>query len=178
MPAPAPPTPPRRAFVVLPLAWAAFILVSTLTPSGDMPVMPHWQLLSFDTAAHAFVFGVLAALLVFSARRQTGGRYCGATPARLSTAWLMTHSRKKCRCVLLAALVFTTPLAAAQDMPRVRRTIETLTAPAMHGRGYVSQGDRKAAAYLRQRFQELGLQPLAPDYTQPFTLDINTFRGL
>ncbi|OWP64987.1 VanZ family protein [Hymenobacter amundsenii] len=45
-------------------------MVSTLTPSADMPPLPHWQLLSFDTAAHAFVFGVLAVLGTFSARRQ------------------------------------------------------------------------------------------------------------
>ena len=54
----------------LPLAWAAFILVSTLTPAADMPITPHWELLSFDTAAHAFVFGVLTVLATFSARRQ------------------------------------------------------------------------------------------------------------
>lgn len=54
----------------LPLTWAALVLVLTLTPAKDMPVVPPWELLSFDTAAHAFVFAVLAALLVFSARRQ------------------------------------------------------------------------------------------------------------
>jgi VanZ family protein len=56
--------------VVLPLAWAAFVLLSTLTPAQSMPVTPHWELLSFDTAAHAFVFWVQAVLAVFSARRQ------------------------------------------------------------------------------------------------------------
>ena len=66
---------------------------------------------------------------------------------------------------------------AAQNMPRVRQTIKTLAASPMHGRGYVAQGERKAAAYLRQRFRQLGLQPLAPNYTQPFTLDVNTFPG-
>ncbi|WP_026879753.1 M28 family metallopeptidase [Hymenobacter norwichensis] len=62
-------------------------------------------------------------------------------------------------------------------MPRVRQTIQDLTAPAMHGRGYVQQGELRAATYLRRRFKQLGLQPLAPDYTQPFSLDINTFPG-
>ncbi|WP_219156557.1 M28 family metallopeptidase [Hymenobacter profundi] len=70
------------------------------------------------------------------------------------------------------------PFAAlAQDMARVRQTIATLAAPQMHGRGYVRHGDQQAAAYLRQRFQQLGLQPLAPDYTQSFPLDVNTFPG-
>lgn len=67
--------------------------------------------------------------------------------------------------------------ATAQDLARARQTIRALTAPALHGRGYVQGGDRQAAAYLRQRFAQLGLQPLAPDYTQPFTLDVNTFPG-
>ncbi|WP_176906922.1 VanZ family protein [Hymenobacter lapidiphilus] len=67
--------PRRRPLVGLPLAWAAFILVSTLTPAADMPVTPHWELLSFDTAAHAGVFGVLTMLATFSARRQRWSRW-------------------------------------------------------------------------------------------------------
>jgi aminopeptidase YwaD len=62
-------------------------------------------------------------------------------------------------------------------MPRVRQTIRDLTSPALHGRGYVQHGDQKAASYLRTRFQALGLQPLAPAYTQPFRLAVNTFPG-
>lgn len=61
---------PRRPLVGLPLAWAALVLVLTLTPAEDMPAVPPWELLSFDTAAHALVFLVLAALAAFSARRQ------------------------------------------------------------------------------------------------------------
>ncbi|WP_238388030.1 VanZ family protein [Hymenobacter sediminis] len=61
----------RRAFVVLPLAWAALVFVMTLTPAQEMPRTPHWELLAFDTAAHAFVFLVQAVLAVFSARRQS-----------------------------------------------------------------------------------------------------------
>lgn len=77
-------------------------------------------------------------------------------------------------CCLLAASIGFSP-ALGQDMPRVRQVIATLASPAFHGRGYVRGGDQRAAAYLRQQFQALGLQPLAPAYTQPFTLDVNTF---
>ena len=63
----------------------------------------------------------------------------------------------------------------AQDLPRARRTIEMLASPGLHGRGYVQQGEHKAAAYLRGRLRELKLAPLAPNYTQPFALDVNTF---
>ena len=68
MPNPLPPA--RRAYAALPLLWAAFMLLLTLTPSRDMPDTPAWTLLSFDTAAHAGVFSVLAALSWFSLRRQ------------------------------------------------------------------------------------------------------------
>ena len=67
----APPASRGRSLVGLPLAWAALVLVLTLTPAEDMPVTPPWELLSFDTAAHAFVFVVQAALAVISARRQS-----------------------------------------------------------------------------------------------------------
>ncbi|MBT2556164.1 VanZ family protein [Hymenobacter sp. ISL-91] len=75
MPSETPPTPRRRPLVGLPLAWAAFILVSTLTPAADMPVTPRWEFLSFDTAAHAGVFLVFTMLATFSARRQRWSRW-------------------------------------------------------------------------------------------------------
>lgn len=78
----------------------------------------------------------------------------------------------------LGLLSFLPPLAAqTQDMPRVRQTIATLASPAMHGRGYVHHGEQKAARYLRQRFEALGLQPLAAGFQQRFSLPINTFPG-
>ncbi|SNC75905.1 Peptidase family M28 [Hymenobacter gelipurpurascens] len=81
--------------------------------------------------------------------------------------------------VVLAALftLWANVPAPAQDMNRARRTIATLASSAFHGRGYVKQGEHKAAAYLRKRFADLGLQQLAPDYTQSFSLPINTFPG-
>ncbi|SNR55054.1 M28 family metallopeptidase [Hymenobacter mucosus] len=67
--------------------------------------------------------------------------------------------------------------AAAQDMVRVRQTIQRLSSPAFHGRGYVHQGDHIAADYLRAQFSASGLQPLSTNYTQAFPLPINTFPG-
>jgi len=80
--------------------------------------------------------------------------------------------------VVLAGAGLASTTAHAQDapsLPRARRTIEMLTSERLHGRGYVQQGEHRAAAYLRGQLRQLGLQPLAPDYTQPFTLDVNTF---
>lgn len=60
-------------------------------------------------------------------------------------------------------------------MNRVKTTIATLTSPQMHGRGYVQSGDRKAAEYLAEQFQQMGLKTFNASYFQEFPLDINTF---
>ncbi|MHA6246814.1 M28 family metallopeptidase [Pontibacter sp. CAU 1760] len=73
--------------------------------------------------------------------------------------------------LLLHGLVLVS--AIAQDMPRVRHTIDTLTSATMHGRGYTCQGDAKAAAYIQHRFKKLGLQPYDQDYFQTFRFPVN-----
>ncbi|MFD1871792.1 VanZ family protein [Hymenobacter bucti] len=108
---------------------------------------------------------VLALLLV-------GGGWHWWSRRRLATPALVL-------LLLLSSSLFFAPPARAQapDLGRARRTIEALAAPKLHGRGYVQGGEHAAATYLRGRLRQLGLQPLAPDFTQPFTLDVNTFPG-
>ncbi|GAA4350580.1 hypothetical protein GCM10023185_08460 [Hymenobacter saemangeumensis] len=213
-----------RPYAGLPLAWATLIAVLTLTPSHKMPRTPVWELLSFDTAAHAGVFAVLAILGWWAISRQRRwptlapwagtvvfvacilfgglievlqhtmklGRHGDWTDllsdgigAALGLGLCATGARvlqRPARPLLsLALLALLSTLAAtparAQELPRARKTIEKLASPAMLGRGYVGDGDKKAAAYLRGRLRELKLEPLAPDYTQRFTLDVNTFPG-
>ena len=218
---------PRRPYAALPLLWTALVLVLTLAPAHEMPRTPAWKLLSFDTAAHAGVFAVLAGLYWFSLRRQC--RWPRAAPGAgtiallgsvalggvievlqhtmnlgrhaewsdwlsdtlgavlvigTATAWTAGARRKAgplaswCWAGLLLGLaaIGASP-AQGQDLARARRTIEKLASPGLHGRGYVQQGERKAAAYLRGRLRELKLEPLAPGYTQPFKLDVNAFPG-
>ena len=228
------PTPPKlplpasapRPYAALPLLWAAVVLLLTLTPSDEMPRTPVWELLSFDTAAHAGVFFVLAGLSWFSLRHQRRwpqlaahagaavligsllfgalievlqmtmrlGRHgewsdllsdeLGAVLAvGLATLWAARAARqppvKVVGILLLMCLALLSAPAKAQNKLRAKRTIKVLASPKMHGRGYVLQGEHLAAAYLRQRFQELKMEPLTADYTQPFTLDVNTFpRGV
>ncbi len=216
------PTPAPRPYAGLSALWAAVVLVLTLTPAQNMPITPAWELLSFDTAAHAGVFALLAGLSWFSLSRQRRwsrlARHAGwavlvgtiffgglieilqhamhlgrhgdwtdllsdAIGAAIAVGLIAFWNRRGRRWVrTLVPLVFWAGMASvlpgqAQDMPRVRRTIAKLASPQLHGRGYVKDGDKKAAAYLRGRLQELKLEPLAPDYTQPFTLDVNTFPG-
>jgi aminopeptidase YwaD len=208
---------PQRWPGPLTLLWVAVMLVLTLTPAQEMPRTPAWKFLSFDTAAHAGVFAVLAGLAWLWARQQLRlrhpaslvlvgcvafgalievlqytmqlGRHAEWTDllsdsigAALGLAAAVVAGRRLLPASLALALLLPARPALAQtttgpNLPRARRTIEELASPKMHGRGYVQQGEHLAAAYLRGRLRQLGLQPLAPDYTQPFLLDINTFPG-
>ena len=234
-PKPTPPIPrSHRSYAALPLLWAAVVLVLTLTPSAEMPRTPVWELLSFDTAAHAGVFAVLAGLSWFSLHRQRRwprlARHAGgavlvgsvlfgaiievlqltmrlgrhgewsdllsdgigaALAVGVAAVWTARPPGRRARplasgpwlVLVAAATLSTAPLTGrAQNAyllrARARRTIKALAAPGLYGRGYVKQGEHLAAAYLRQRLSALKLTPLATNYTQPFTLDVNTFPGV
>ncbi len=209
-----------RLYGFLTLLWVAIMLVLTLTPAQEMPRTPEWEFLSFDTAAHAGVFAVLAGLAWLWARQRLGqprraavlvlagcvvfgglievlqytmhvGRHAewtdllgdsigAALGLGLGLVMSVAGRARPSAAALAVGLLLLATHAQAQAEPnvtRARRTIEELAAPKMHGRGYVQQGEYRAASYLRGRLRQLGLQPLAPDYTQPFTLDVNTFPG-
>ncbi len=61
-----------------------------------------------------------------------------------------------------------------QDIERVKRTLDTLCSKQFYGRGYLNEGDKKAAAWLAKRFEQLGLRAFGKDYYQPFSLTVNT----
>ncbi len=77
----------------------------------------------------------------------------------------------------IGLFLFVTLGIAAQDMTRARSTLQLLSSPEFHGRGYVNKGDRIAADYLKNRFLEMGLLAFDSSYFQSLTLDINTFPG-
>lgn len=60
-------------------------------------------------------------------------------------------------------------------LPYARRLIDTLTAPSMHGRGYVEEGHLKAAGFIAREFQQLGLQSFGNGFFQEFEVSVNTF---
>lgn len=59
--------------------------------------------------------------------------------------------------------------AAVVDSARLFNDVRMLSAPEMEGRRTGSDGNRKAAAYIEQRFKEIGLRPLGATFAQPFT---------
>jgi len=55
-----------------------------------------------------------------------------------------------------------------------RQIVDTMASESMHGRGYVNDGDKIAANYLKTEFQKIGLKSFQEGYYQKFTFPINT----
>jgi aminopeptidase YwaD len=64
-----------------------------------------------------------------------------------------------------------------QEQSYAAQLIDSLSAPSFHGRGYVSDGDRKAAVFIQQEFIKAGLRPIDSSYFQIFSFPVNTFPG-
>ena len=80
------------------------------------------------------------------------------------------------KALFLTSALLMTVEAIAQDSLYTRRILEDLTAPAMHGRGYVKNGSNRAGAYLEKEFRAIGLQPVpGHGYRQYFDLPVNRF---
>lgn len=78
----------------------------------------------------------------------------------------------------LLALIFMLPmLSAAQDLSYAKEVVKALCSDDFYGRGYVADGDKKAADYIRQAFKELGVKPFKRDYFQKFNTPVNSFPG-
>jgi len=73
--------------------------------------------------------------------------------------------------ILLLSGIF--PLRAQVDY--ARSVVKTLASKAYAGRGYVFDGDRKAAAFIASEYQKNGLLPLGTSYYQPFSMPANVF---
>lgn len=52
------------------IMWAAVIMITTLLPSTSMPSLSIWELFSFDSFAHAFLFAVLTYLMIVGIKKQ------------------------------------------------------------------------------------------------------------
>ena len=75
-------------------------------------------------------------------------------------------------CSLLFAL-----LSFGQDVKYARGVIEKLSAPEMHGRGYVKNGDKMAADFIKGEFEEFRIEPVNGNYFQRFSFPVNTIPG-
>lgn len=79
--------------------------------------------------------------------------------------------------LLPVCLVLFLQVSVAQDINYARELIDTLASPSMNGRGYVNQGDEKAAGFLAGEFRNIGLMPLAPEFRQTYSFPMNSLSG-
>jgi aminopeptidase YwaD len=55
--------------------------------------------------------------------------------------------------------------------------VNKLTAKEFWGRGYTKDGMKKAADFIAEEYNKLGLIPFGTSYKQAFNLPVNTFPG-
>jgi aminopeptidase YwaD len=76
------------------------------------------------------------------------------------------------RYIILCITLLYTVLLTAQDIEYARKTINTLCSPKYNGRGYVKNGDGKAAAFIYKELKKL--KGVEVQY-QSFAFPVNTF---
>ncbi len=84
-------------------------------------------------------------------------------------------------CLLGFLLFVGTNGGSAQNLNHIQQVVDTLCHPQLHGRGYVNQGDLKAARYIRDQYKKYGLKQFKMNgnksYFQDFRLKVNRFPG-
>ncbi len=65
----------------------------------------------------------------------------------------------------------------SQNINYAKEIISTLASEEFKGRGYVDNGNKIAADYIRDEFSKNGLKPFSGSYFQPFQINVNTFPG-
>lgn len=77
--------------------------------------------------------------------------------------------------ISLLFLLMSTLSLLGQDKAYAEYIIETLCSEDFHGRGYVEDGHHKAAEFISEQFDSLGLEPLDDSFYQYFQVSANTF---
>ena len=76
---------------------------------------------------------------------------------------------------LLIILISTFYLSSrAQNREFAQQTIDELCSEKYAGRGYINSGDLKAAQFISNRFEAMGLKSFSKNYFQKFRLNVNT----
>lgn len=77
--------------------------------------------------------------------------------------------------VLLFGFFFIQGLIYAQVKDYATEVVSILASDSLAGRGFVDDGDKKAARFIRKEFERFGLEPIQDSYYQPFNIPINTY---
>lgn len=91
----------------------------------------------------------------------------------------LTHTKnrvsKVCLHSLVALLLLISNQSIGQDLNYARNVIKDLCAPEMYGRGYVKDGDKKAAAYIKDAMKQSKLKSFGQEYVQEFGFPVVTY---
>lgn len=80
------------------------------------------------------------------------------------------------RYLLLSFLLFfCTGKILAQSLDYAREAVNILASDSLKGRGYVENGDKLAADFIRSEFAKFGLKSFNNSYYQEFETSVNTF---
>jgi aminopeptidase YwaD len=77
--------------------------------------------------------------------------------------------------VLVQFLILISISVKSQGISYAREVIDTLCSPYMAGRGYVEDGDLKAASFIANEFKTHNLKGYQNSYFQNFDVSVNTF---
>jgi hypothetical protein len=79
--------------------------------------------------------------------------------------------------LLILVLSSLSVIIQAQNIDYAREIVNTLASDSLKGRGYVENGDKLAADFIRSEFKRLGLNSYSGNYYQTFETPVNTFPG-
>ncbi|MGP8215174.1 MAG: M28 family metallopeptidase [Bacteroidia bacterium] len=79
------------------------------------------------------------------------------------------------RKTILAFISFGICITCNAQKDYARKVVDTLASPYMAGRGYIDDGDKKAAKYISDQMNSHGLLHFGSDYSQPVSFPVNTF---
>lgn len=80
--------------------------------------------------------------------------------------------------IIISVIVLTiSSRTSAQNIDYARFLMDSLSAPGLHGRGYVNYGAHQAAEFLVREMASIGIKPFTDSYSQTFNLNVNTFPG-
>ena len=76
-----------------------------------------------------------------------------------------------------ALIAFLSLLVSGQDIEYARNAIDVLASESFRGRGYVKNGESRAAAFIAGEYFRYGVRSFGAAYQQHFTFSINTLPG-
>lgn len=79
------------------------------------------------------------------------------------------------KLLFVLALICCMPPVKAQDIEYAKKVIRDLCGEQMFGRGYVKNGDKIAADYIRKEYQAAGMQFFDKDFFQEYGYAVNAF---